>query len=434
VHEACRSKPGAAGQPTDTASNLGICSRQEFRDVYDYIVAFGADFHTVEFLPNVSAEARIGLEYESKLYYAENYPNVTYNGITTRKLENGVRSVANQTEQPFYWPVHYLEPLYGNEAAIDLDLYSTQQQTIEQATSSWRPIVSNRITLLQETENNSYSVLLYHPGVQTSSEPNKTKPTELALLVIRMHSLLERSAQLVHDHSMTVYIFDNVTSLDSSPPQPPVFLVGATITGASDAEAAAASATPGTASSSSSNSGSARDNGTRANTLKWLPEIPYSNKPSRDPAPSYHQERTIRAAERDWIIVIESVSGTFVPEILFVVIGGLIILSASIMLAFWFHAHMNRMNKINKMRSDAATEKAALIVETARKQATMERQLNEYIAHVRVLCALLKWTSLPKRSSNLGCFSVFVGGSQPAFGRHCSSELCIDGRQRANTR
>jgi hypothetical protein len=61
------------------------------------------------------------------------------------------------------------------------------------------------------------------------------------------------------------------------------------------------------------------------------------------------------------------------------------------MLAFWFHAHMNRMNKINKMRSDAATEKAALIVETARKQATMERQLNEYIAHVRVLsCALFE--------------------------------------------
>jgi hypothetical protein len=68
---------------------------------------------------------------------------------------------------------------------------------------------------------------------------------------------------------------------------------------------------------------------------------------------------------------------------LFVVIGSMVIFSSSLILAFWFHAHTNRMHKLNKLKSRADAEKAALLIETARQQAGIERQLNEYIAHVR---------------------------------------------------
>jgi type II secretory pathway component PulJ len=81
-------------------------------------------------------------------------------------------------------------------------------------------------------------------------------------------------------------------------------------------------------------------------------------------------------------VVIESVVGTFAPQVLFVVIGSMVIFSSILILAFWFHAHTNRMHKLNELKSRADAEKAALLVETARQQAAMERQLNEYIAHV----------------------------------------------------
>jgi CHASE1-domain containing sensor protein len=347
LHEACRSRPTKVTYPSATAPNLGICTRQEFRDACNHIFSTGADFHTAEFLPRVSSEARKGLEYEAQHFYAENYPNVTYRGITTRiLLEDGERRIEPQSEQPFYWPVHYLEPLEGNQAAIELDLYSTQREAVERATSTWLPVVSNRLTLLEESDEDAYSVILYHPGIPIHSEPNKTQPSELALIVIRMPSLLSKCASYVQDHSFTVHVFDNQNA-DS----PPKYLGGV---------------------------GVVYEDGSM--NLTQLPEKQVSELPEFHD--THHTERRMQVADRQWILAIESVSGTFVPDILFVVIGGMIILSATIMLAFWFHAHMNRMSKLTKMRADAAAEKAALIVDTARKQANMERQLNEYIAHV----------------------------------------------------
>ena len=60
----------------------------------------------------------------------------------------------------------------GNEVAIDLDLNSspTQQSTIHYVLDSWKPGVTNRIQLMQESGSGSaYSGVLHHPGIRLKS-------------------------------------------------------------------------------------------------------------------------------------------------------------------------------------------------------------------------------------------------------------------------
>jgi hypothetical protein len=72
---------------------------------------------------------------------------------------------------------------------------------------------------------------------------------------------------------------------------------------------------------------------------------------------------------------------TWHPPQLYVIIGGTIILAASIALSLWFYSHFGRVNNLVKLKAQNAAEKAAIILETARRQAIAERQLNDYIAH-----------------------------------------------------
>ena len=107
-------------------------------------------------IPNVTQANRATLEQESKEYYAKNYPDVDYDGfVGFVKREDGEGlTVASMPEEPSYWPVHYMEPVAGNEAALDLDLYShpARRQAINKAVETWKPIVTDRIVLAQETE------------------------------------------------------------------------------------------------------------------------------------------------------------------------------------------------------------------------------------------------------------------------------------------
>lgn len=359
LHAACRSSPDRIIQgqaPTASSSNLGICSRDEFRDVYEYIVSFGVEFKVAQLIPFVSAEARIGLESEAREFYAERYPQINYTGLVVRTLdEEGNIVVRPQSEKPFYWPVHYLEPIDGNELAIDLDVALMDKEFIDYVTTTWKPALGGGFKLVQDTDESAYSVALYHPGVPVSSEPNKEKPTEIAAILVRIPDLLTRSARLISATSLTVFLFD---AHDDA--KDPSFLGGVTIKNL-----------PGESHNSN---------------LTWLAETNLTELPAKNS--TRHVERIIQVGNREWIVAVESVDGTFSPDVLFIVIGAAMIFSASLMLAFWFQAHITRLGKLDMIKREAAAEKAALIVETARKQASKERQLNEYIAHVRPVMQL----------------------------------------------
>lgn len=240
-----------------------------------------------------------------------------------------------------------IEPVEGNEQAIDLDLYTspTQQKTIQNAISSWVPGVTDRLKLVQETEIDAYSIILHHPGVPLSTDTNETSPTSISLVVIRVPALLERTNIEAKD-AASFYIYD-ATYAD----QDPVFL------GAQAVDVPA--------------------NGDLTHTN--LPEISLAElQASID---TRFTVRQIALADRQWTIAVVSHPDTYEPDIVNVLVGGCLIIVASLILSTCFWAHMTRVTKVNKIKAKAAEEKAEIIVETARKQALAERQLNEYIAH-----------------------------------------------------
>ena len=94
-----------------------------------------------------------------------------------------------------------------------------------------------------------------------------------------------------------------------------------------------------------------------------------------------YQEVDVQIANKEWTISVLALPGTYKPDFVFVLVGGFIILLATIGLAWWVYQNTNRVAKMNRLKAEAEAEKAALILESARKAADAERELNDFIAH-----------------------------------------------------
>jgi CHASE1-domain containing sensor protein len=288
-------------------------------------------------MPNVTHANRAFAEEEARGYYAENYEHVNYRGFTgfEPSPETGEVGLNPRSEQPFYFPVHLVEPVTGNEAALDLDLYSSQiqKETLLQAIRTWRPALTDRLKLVQDPDPTAYSVILHHPGVNTTIHPGETA-TGVSLMVVRVPDLIARATS-THQEGRSVFIFDSTYTEEA-----PNFLGGA---------------------DTDMNNYSVREE----TTLQHLQD-------SSDRI----EVGKVRIADREWTIAVLPLDGTFEANFLFVSLGGCIIFAACLILVVWFYTSMRRSAKITQMMAKAETEKAAIIIETAKQQATSERELN----------------------------------------------------------
>lgn len=104
-------------------------SRQEFRETYEHFAAEGHDagITAIQFLPNVSHAERQSFEAEAAAYYAANYPLVEYRGFVgfEENATSGELTMQPRSEQPFYFPTQYVEPVVGNEAILGFDPWSS---------------------------------------------------------------------------------------------------------------------------------------------------------------------------------------------------------------------------------------------------------------------------------------------------------------------
>ncbi len=99
-----------------------------------------------------------------------------------------------------YYPVHYVEPLAGNETALGFDLGSepVRRSALERTARTGLPTASDPITLVQETERQQ-AVLIFHPvfarkdGDWAGGEAHGPL-RGFALAVVRLGSLLKRAA------------------------------------------------------------------------------------------------------------------------------------------------------------------------------------------------------------------------------------------------
>ena len=276
-----------------------------------------------------------------------------------------------------------MEPVIGNEKAIDLDYHASgsRKRTVLFCMTEGKPALTDRLRLVQEKTEAAYGVVLMHPGynlteivtelrtaeaavakedghdgfTNVSALDNSEEvyqevwPRDLASIVIRIPDLLRRAGKNRGDTS-EVYLYDKSDSGGE-----PLFLGAAKITPPPDE--------------------------TEKATLTFLPEktIEELYQHVHDTKALYYEE-TVQAANKEWIVSVHSTEGDYQPNVIFVILGGAIIFVASLALALWMYTNQRRIENYNKMKAQTDAEKAALILDNARQATKAERELNDFIA------------------------------------------------------
>jgi signal transduction histidine kinase len=329
-------------------------TRADFRELYEYLIASGLKFKAVQFDPNITHDERAAAETEAREYYNKTYPHVNYQGIRGFNTDES-KTLEPRTNQTFYFPIHYMEPIYGNEAAIDLDYYSSEPRTraVNAVFENKGPSLTDRLSLVKQGSQQSrcgvsnvasYGVVLMHPGVNLTTQPD-VWPKDFASIVLCIPDLLKRS--IVNEGKNTDIFIHDVS--DPNTNGEPVFLVAASV--------------------------KTTTNGTLL--IDFIEEEPFV---SLADAALTHRQR-IKAANREWMITCVDTEGIWDNSMLFIILGGVIILQASVALAFWVQNSDRKTKRFNEMRQRSENEKAALILSNARQATKTERELNDFIAH-----------------------------------------------------
>jgi signal transduction histidine kinase len=129
-------------------------SSQEFFDYYYPQLPYYAGLQAIEWIPQIPHHKRA--EFEQQLQQI--YPGSV--GISERNLEN---KMVPAQERSHYFPVFYVTPIEGNQAAIGFDLtsQSIRRTAIESARVTGKLIATEKIRLVQETGEQAGFLLMY---------------------------------------------------------------------------------------------------------------------------------------------------------------------------------------------------------------------------------------------------------------------------------
>ena len=139
-------------------------TRDEFKLFTIRSTGLNPGIQALEWIPRVTRADRAHSE---ALAQDDGFPNFT---ITQRNSEGQLVSADERDE---YFPVYYLEPLEGNEAALGFDLGSnpTRLAALEKARDTGKIVVSGRITLIQET-GSQFGILVFGPVYAPGTIPS----------------------------------------------------------------------------------------------------------------------------------------------------------------------------------------------------------------------------------------------------------------------
>jgi CHASE domain len=418
-------------------------SREDFRQLYEYVRASGLAFQAIQFDPRISRHERADAESEARQYYAQHYPHVPYVGFRGVAHDN-TNVTYRQAEADFYYPVHYMEPVVGNEGAIGLDYHSSPSRlsTVEDCLRTGRPALTDRLRLIQQEEM-VYGVVLMHPGVKLSAhhhrggsssssltgddstvdddDDDETWPRDISSIVIRIPDLIGLAMGNQGGDS-AAYLFDPTIS-DQNHAGEPLFLGGVRVS--------ASSSHPTNSSTTTSSSNKPEQQHQRK--LTFIPETRLSQVTKQH---RYYKMVNVSAANKVWTVVVVAVDGTFRPRLVFVFLSSAMILLASAGLAYWNYSYTERVLKFNAIRAAAEAEKQALILESARQAAVAERELNDFIACVNMTCILFRFviptllTCISSLATSLSVSPMQPRGPEPGRRRHVGVQLRQARRER----
>lgn len=171
----------------------------------------GGAIQALEWIPRVTLEERLTHEQSAADDGLDGYE------ITERSADGGVIRAAGRAD---YFPVYYVEPLEGNEAAIGFDLASNPSRlaALEQARDSGELTLTERITLVQETgEQAGFLALL---AIYSGDDPPTTVDERRATLegfvlgVYRVGNMVTAALSSLTTIDVHVILVDESASLE----------------------------------------------------------------------------------------------------------------------------------------------------------------------------------------------------------------------------
>ena len=179
--------------------------RNEFRDFVKHSLSDHSDIQALEWIPRVVDADRASYEEAGR---EDGFLDFQF----TERLAGG--KIGRRTQESEYYPVYYVAPLKGNEAALGFDLASnpTRLESLERARDSGETTATARITLVQETSKR-FGFLLFHPvyrdGADVGITNNHSDDLEgFALGVFRVGDMVKAAIQENAFHDINLYIFD----------------------------------------------------------------------------------------------------------------------------------------------------------------------------------------------------------------------------------
>ena len=350
---------------TAAKSVHNVCSRREttrpqFRQFYEYLTSGGLQVQAIQCAPNVTHEERLTYELSAKLYYDEYYPNtVNYTGFKGWEYDAATGSyplVPSRAEAPFYFPVDMSEPVVPNAGALGLDTYSHpfQRKEIEQALTTHQPILGGRLKLVQETEENAYTVIMRHPGIKTEIYDSEVEdldevPQELGVVLIRIPSLLKRRGD-EQKESIACYLYDITPDRTQGVE---------TYLGAAEYDAKVMN-----------------------ETIVTDVRIPPNDLEYDDVMASYEPNRIFEttvsiASNAQWKLVVTPAPGdsSFDPLVAELVFGGSMIIFCTLCLALFLWRNMNQVKMIHRAKNQAEAERQ--IIASLYPENVVERLLED---------------------------------------------------------
>lgn len=168
-------------------------------------------FQALEWIPRVAAADRVAFEEAAR---ADGLAGFRF---TERTNQGPMVAAAARAE---YFPVYFVEPLAGNEAAVGFDLGSNPSRlaVLNKARDSGETVATGRITLVQET-GDQYGLLVFEPiyaqGVPVDTVAQRRDALQgFALGVLRLGDIITGAIEDKHRGSVELYLFDQSAPLD----------------------------------------------------------------------------------------------------------------------------------------------------------------------------------------------------------------------------
>jgi len=349
--------------------------RRDFRELYEYVKASGLKFKAMQFDPNITSQERLIAESEIDTYLFQNYPEINYTGFRGFNGNASTSLAPRWWNQSFYFPCHYMEPLAGNEAAIDLDYYSSKSRirAVDALFESEAPSLTDRLSLVKKAgsvsrcssgessvtgdQGPSFGVVLMHPGVRLSGDDETSWPRDFSSIVLCMSDLIERST----DHQyrkISVYIHDK--SHPKEEYSEPVFMGAARL----EENTTATESVEGKEDQYA---------------MKLLNEIPLDELECSLDAWCFQED--IVVANRNWTVTIVDEHAADKGRLGYIILVGVVTFLAFVCLAVWVLATDRKNRTYSILKAQAAATRNSMVLESANRAAQMERELNDFLAH-----------------------------------------------------